>query len=78
MRIKETKAVVSFDSTHEAIRMEKVMKENKAPGRIIPVPSSITAGCGLAYCTDVDARENIISLMEKYSVKYSKVYIMDI
>ena len=50
MRKKELKLVVTFHTTADAMAMEKVCKERGTPGRIIPVPREISAGCGLV-CT---------------------------
>ena len=36
--------------------MEKRCKEQNIPGRLIPVPPAITAGCGLAWCMPPDAK----------------------
>ena len=49
MRKKEKKIVITFSTTTEAIRMEKSCKQEKMPGRLIPIPTAITAGCGLAW-----------------------------
>ena len=48
MRKKELKLVVTFHTTADAMAMEKACKENNTPGRIIPVPRAISAGCGLS------------------------------
>ena len=63
MRQKELKLVVTFHTTADAMAMEKACKEHNVPGRIIPVPRAISAGCGLAWCaelTDVDAIKNVM------------------
>ena len=49
MREKKEQLVITFSNTPEAIKMEKYCKEHQLPGRLIPVPSQITAGCGLAW-----------------------------
>ena len=49
MREKTMKLVVTFPFTSAAMAMEKYCKESQAPGRLIPVPRAITAGCGMAW-----------------------------
>lgn len=44
----QEKILVSFDSTTQAMAMEKFCKENKIEGRMIPLPKKISAGCGIA------------------------------
>ena len=43
------KLVVTFHTTADAMAMEKACKEHGVPGRIIPVPRAISAGCGTTY-----------------------------
>ena len=56
MRKKELKLVITFHTTADAMAMEKACKEQKAPGRLIPVPRTISSGCGLAWCADLTER----------------------
>ena len=49
MRQKQPALVVTFSTTSEAMAAEKYSGEQGLPGRLIPVPREITAGCGLAW-----------------------------
>lgn len=69
MRKKELKLVVTFHTTADAMAMEKVCGEKKVPGRLIPVPRSISAGCGLSWCAPLDAREHIQEVMKETSIE---------
>ena len=64
MRKKELKLVVTFHTTADAMAMEKACKEHGAPGRLIPVPRMISAGCGLAWCAALDEREALKSVIK--------------
>lgn len=50
MRIKQRKAILTFYKTVDAIAMETMCQKEGIPGRLIPVPTAITAGCGMAWC----------------------------
>ena len=63
MRKKELKLVVAFHTTADAMAMEKICKETGTPGRLIPVPRVISAGCGLAWCTELENREQITAIL---------------
>ena len=67
MRKKELKLVVTFHTTADAMAMEKACKEHDVPGRLIPVPRSISAGCGLSWCADLTDRETIQDMMKRGS-----------
>ncbi len=49
--------------------MEKACKEYQVPGRIIPVPRAISAGCGLSWCAALDDREQIVSMMRRAGIE---------
>ena len=51
MREKEEKLIITFHTTSAAIAMEKHCKANGLPGRLIPVPRSITSDCGMAWAS---------------------------
>lgn len=65
---KELKLVITFHTTTEAMAMEKACKELEADGRIIPVPRSISAGCGLAWCSKPESMDSLKDLMEKQGI----------
>lgn len=69
MRKKELKLVVTFHTTADAMAMEKACKEHNVPGRIIPVPRAISAGCGLAWCAELDEREQISNMMKQVGIQ---------
>ena len=49
MRAKELKLIVTFHTTPAAMAMEKACAAAGIPGRLIPVPREITAGCGMSW-----------------------------
>ena len=49
MRIKRNYIVLSFRTTLEAMEWEKQCHVRQGPGRLIPLPREISAGCGLAW-----------------------------
>ena len=69
MRKKELRLVVTFHTTADAMAMEKACKEYQVPGRIIPVPRAISAGCGLSWCASLEDREQITDMMRKAGIE---------
>ena len=49
MRAKRPYLVLSFDETVAAMAWEKHCAEAGVPGRLIPLPRELSAGCGLAW-----------------------------
>ena len=74
MRKKELRLVVTFHTTADAMAMEKACKEYQVPGRIIPVPRAISAGCGLSWCADLGDREQIVDMMRKAGIEEEEMH----
>lgn len=74
MRRKELKLVVTFHTTADAMAMEKACKEHNAPGRLIPVPRTISAGCGLSWCTDLSDRDAIKAVMQEVGIEEEEMH----
>lgn len=63
MREKKPHIVLSFNTTTQAMAAEKYLKENDLPGRLIPVPREITAGCGLAWKAPLEDKDLVLNAM---------------
>lgn len=74
MRKKELKLVVTFHTTADAMAMEKACKTNSIPGRLIPVPRLISAGCGLAWCAGLEDREVVKGILAKVGIKEEEMH----
>lgn len=64
MRQKTAHVVLTFSTTNDAMAAETAAKAGAIPGRMIPVPSEISAGCGLAWCAPLDKREELLYAFE--------------
>lgn len=74
MRKKELKLIVTFHTTADAMAMEKACKVQGAPGRLIPVPRAISAGCGLSWCADLDCRDSLKKVMESVGIEEEEMH----
>ena len=68
------KLVITFYTTTTAMAMEKVCKECGADGRIIPVPGSISADCGLAWCAKNESEDSLLGLMVQHGITPQGIY----
>lgn len=73
MRKKELKLIITFHTTAEAMAMESRCHKNGAEGRLIPVPQSISAGCGLAWCAPLSEREKLEQILEDGKIRVQGV-----
>lgn len=51
MRQKKPHFVITFYTTAEAIATEKLCKEKGIDGKLISAPRSVSADCGISWCT---------------------------
>ncbi len=70
--------VVTFDATAAAMAAEKYCLERGVPGRLIPVPREITAGCGLAWKAEIGQEEAVTQALRAADIPYSGVYRIEI
>ncbi|OHW61619.1 hypothetical protein EUAN_19340 [Andreesenia angusta] len=56
--------VISFNSTHHAIKSEKRLKEEGIELRMIPTPREITASCGLSVKFEEKDLDKVKGIME--------------
>lgn len=68
MRQKEWKLIITFHTTADAIAFEKACKAAERPGRMIPVPREISAGCGLAWATLPTERAGMEEFMAQQNI----------
>ena len=71
---KQMKLVITFHTTTDAMAMEQMCKKEQADGRIIPVPRVISAGCGLAWCANLESREELEGLMKTKGITYQEIH----
>lgn len=74
MRTKEEKCIVTFRTTTAAMEMERVCKAENIPGRLIPVPRAITAGCGMCWAAPARAREQIETFVIEKRLMIDGIY----
>lgn len=74
MRAKELRCVITFPTTTAAMAMERAAKQQGLPGRLIPVPRSITAGCGLCWAAPLESRAHQEELVMAQAIEISGIY----
>lgn len=75
MRAKKPTLVITFPTTTAALGWERACQERGVPGRLIPVPVTITADCGLAWAMPPWERERLSAVEE---LPYSALLEMEL
>ncbi|MCR4955604.1 MAG: DUF3343 domain-containing protein [Lachnospiraceae bacterium] len=74
MRVKKEQLVISFASTAHAMAVEAFCMERELPGRLIPIPKEISAGCGLAWKANPEDEQVLLDAFKKEDISYQGVH----
>ena len=77
-RCKTPHAVVTCHSTADAMALQAAAVGGVLPGRVIPVPSEISAGCGLAWSVPVELRETLEQALEQRGLAFEAITEVDL
>ena len=72
---RQEKLVITFYTTTAAMAMERICKQCGADGRIIPVPGSISADCGLAWCAAPQSEEILRDFMKQHNLTFQGIHL---
>lgn len=61
---------ITFDSTAQAMKMESA---DPGPGRLIPLPGFIQAGCGLCWMSPDLDEESWKETLQRLGIEYGKM-----
>ena len=78
MRKKQPTLVITFATTTQAMAMEKFCMTQGLPGRLIPVPREITAGCGLSWKADPADKDTLEAALTQHDMKWQEMHIIEI
>lgn len=66
--------LITFRSTHLALRCEQVLKEKDLTVRLIPVPRQISSSCGLAARLPLAQAELAKQMCQNHQLEYECMY----
>ena len=67
--------LLTFTATAAAMAMERLCRERGLPGRLIPVPGSLRAGCGLCWRAPAESREALEQLVTEEHLAVDGIYL---
>ena len=75
---KKPALIITFATTTQAMAMEAFCAREHLPGRLIPVPREITAGCGLSWKALPEEQELLLSALRTGNMKWAECYILEV
>jgi hypothetical protein len=70
-------AVVTFASTHSALRAEDVLRAQGVSLAVIPPPANLSAGCGLALRVAAKDVPLIRETLARHGASYAAIHLLD-
>lgn len=77
-RQKKPALVLSFANTTDAMAVERYCMDHQLPGRLIPVPREITAGCGLAWKAQPEDEAALAEALSAAGLLWSGLYVIEL
>ncbi len=74
MRRKELRVILTFPTTTDAMAMESYAVCHGIPGRLIPVPTAISAGCGMCWSAPINAKLQVQEAAEAAALRTEGIY----
>ena len=68
--------VVTFSSTHAAMRAEDIFKELKLDFELIPTPREISAECGFALLVRQKDTQELEKICREYMINYDGIHLV--
>ena len=78
MRKKEKRLITAFYTTHDAMAFEEFCHEHGVPGRLIPLPREISAGCGLAWSAPPEEEEGLKVLLQSAGITPQELRLLEV
>ena len=75
---KKPTLIITFATTTQAMAMEKFCAQQGLPGRLIPVPREITAGCGLSWKAQPEEKDRLITALTDAEMKWAECHILEV
>ena len=75
---KKPALIITFATTTQAMATEKFCAQQNLPGRLIPVPREITAGCGLSWKALPEDQERLMAALSAADMKWAECHIIEV
>lgn len=68
---------VTFETTHHALRFEKILKGKGISLTLLPVPRRISSSCGIAARFLPEALQTVKELIGAHDLQMDKLYLFE-
>ncbi|MDR0879657.1 MAG: DUF3343 domain-containing protein [Clostridioides sp.] len=66
--------IISFNSTHHAMRSEKLLQNTEIHIKILPTPREISASCGLSIMFSIEDIDLVKKTLDDSEIDFKGIY----
>ncbi len=66
--------IVSFNSTHHAIKTDKILSQSGVTSTTLPTPREITASCGISIRFLFNNIEKVNKILKENDIEYKGIF----
>lgn len=68
--------IIAFNSTNQAILSEKLLIDKNIDVKIIPLPTHITASCGLSLKIELNELKKVSNLLKQNNIVFDIYFVI--
>lgn len=73
----ETMYIVAFNSTHNAIKTEKLLQKDDIKATTLPTPREISASCGISIKFEKDDIERVKNVLSENNIDCKGLFMIE-
>lgn len=70
----ESFCLITFYTTHDVLKAEKVLMNSNLKIELIPVPREFSANCGISMCLPWEKKDNAVDILKNNSIQIENVH----
>ena len=75
---KKLSLILTFATTTQAMAVEAFCHRQGLPGRLIPVPREITAGCGLSWKALPEEKDILLEALGREGLAWQQCHLIEV
>lgn len=75
---KKPALILTFRRTMQAMAAEDFCRSHELPGRLIPLPREISAGCGLAWKAPPESKDSLCRALDEAGLAWEEAHILEV
>lgn len=66
--------IISFNSTHQAIKCDKIFGKSAIKYAVLPTPREISQSCGMSIKFEIENIDKVKDIMKQNEIEYKAIF----